>query len=65
MADKHDRTFIARAKRMKNCAQFMAPQRIKDHRTKHEATDVQKVMDGDIGGFIEAWLRAGPEGRRK
>jgi peptide chain release factor 2 len=38
---------------------------VKDHRTKHEATDVQKVMDGDIDGFIEAWLRAGPEGRTK
>jgi peptide chain release factor 2 len=31
---------------------------VKDHRTKHETGNVQAVMDGDITGFMEAWLKA-------
>ena len=34
---------------------------VKDHRTSFEKTDVQKVMDGDINGFMDAWLRHQPE----
>ncbi|MBN1685948.1 MAG: peptide chain release factor 2 [Spirochaetales bacterium] len=30
---------------------------VKDHRTKHETGNVQAVMDGDIDGFIEAYLK--------
>lgn len=30
---------------------------IKDHRTNHEVGDVQRVMDGDLDPFIEAFLR--------
>ncbi|MCB2201492.1 peptide chain release factor 2 [bacterium] len=29
---------------------------VKDHRTSHETSNVQAVMDGDIDGFIEAYL---------
>ncbi|HZV12071.1 MAG TPA: peptide chain release factor-like protein, partial [Candidatus Kapabacteria bacterium] len=29
---------------------------VKDHRTDYEMTDVQRVMDGDIDGFIQAYL---------
>ena len=29
---------------------------VKDHRTSHETSNVQAVMDGDIDGFIEAFL---------
>ncbi len=29
---------------------------VKDHRTSHETGNVQAVMDGDIDGFIEAYL---------
>jgi len=29
---------------------------VKDHRTDYEMTDVQRVMDGDIDGFINAFL---------
>lgn len=29
---------------------------IKDHRTKYEEGDVDKVLDGDLGGFVEAYL---------
>jgi len=31
---------------------------VKDHRTKHEVGQVQAVMDGDIDGFIEDFLRS-------
>ncbi len=31
-------------------------QLIKDHRTKEEAGDVNRVLDGDIDGFIKAYL---------
>ena len=33
-------------------------QMVKDHRTNHEAGNAQNVLDGDIDGFIEAYLRA-------
>ena len=36
---------------------------IKDHRTKYEVGDVDRVLDGDLNGFIRAYLlarRAGP-----
>ncbi|MDR1193430.1 MAG: peptide chain release factor 2 [Peptococcaceae bacterium] len=31
---------------------------VKDHRTKYEIGNVQAAMDGDITGFMEAWLKA-------
>jgi peptide chain release factor 2 len=30
---------------------------VKDHRTKHESGNIQSVMDGDIDGFIEEYLK--------
>ena len=30
---------------------------VKDHRTGHSTPDVQAVMDGDLSGFMEAYLR--------
>ena len=30
---------------------------VNDHRTELKVTDVQKVMDGDLDGFIEAYLK--------
>jgi peptide chain release factor 2 len=33
--------------------------RIKDLRTNVERTDTQKVLDGDLDGFMEASLKAG------
>lgn len=32
---------------------------VKDHRTKHETSNVQRVLDGDLDDFIDSWLRAG------
>ncbi|RSU13479.1 peptide chain release factor 2 [Vagococcus elongatus] len=32
---------------------------VKDHRTNYEVGNVQAVMDGDIDGFIDAYLRLG------
>ncbi len=33
-------------------------QMVKDHRTKHEVGDVERVLDGDLDGFIKAYLMA-------
>lgn len=30
---------------------------VKDHRTNHETGNVQAVMDGDLDGFIDAYLK--------
>ena len=30
---------------------------VKDHRTNYEVGNVQGVMDGDLDGFIEAFLK--------
>lgn len=38
---------------------FQPYQMVKDHRTKHEAGNVQAVMDGEIQPFIEAYLKSG------
>ena len=36
---------------------FQPYQMVKDHRTNHETGQVDKVMDGDLDGFIYAWLK--------
>lgn len=36
---------------------------IKDHRTKHEEGNVDAVLDGDLDGFVEAYLLSPGEGR--
>lgn len=36
---------------------FQPYQMVKDHRTNHESGQVDKVMDGDLDGFIYAWLK--------
>ena len=36
-------------------------QLVKDHRTKHEAGNVTAVLDGDLDGFIEAYILWGEE----
>jgi peptide chain release factor 2 len=38
---------------------------VKDHRTGHEKGDVQAVMDGDLDGFIDAYLRSGAGRKQK
>ena len=30
--------------------------RVKDHRTGHEAGDAQRVLDGDLDGFVREYL---------
>lgn len=32
-------------------------QLVKDHRTEYETSDIQKVLDGELDGFMEAYLR--------
>lgn len=36
--------------------------RVKDHRTGHQTSDVQGVMDGDLNAFIRAYLSGGGQG---
>jgi peptide chain release factor 2 len=36
---------------------FQPYQMVKDHRTNHEVGTVDRVMDGDLDGFIYAWLK--------
>ncbi len=36
-------------------------QLVKDHRTKYEAGNVNAVLDGDLDGFIEAYILGGEE----
>ena len=33
-------------------------QMVKDHRTLHETSQVQDVMDGDLQGFVMAYLKS-------
>jgi peptide chain release factor 2 len=33
---------------------------VKDHRTKFETSEAEKVLDGDLDGFIEAYLKSSP-----
>ncbi|MCR5184206.1 MAG: peptide chain release factor 2 [Opitutales bacterium] len=45
---------------------FQPYQLVKDLRTGYESGNIQAVMDGEIDGFINAWLRAGgPRSRNK
>jgi peptide chain release factor 2 len=37
---------------------FMPYTMVKDHRTNFETGNVEKVMDGDLDGFINAYLKA-------
>jgi peptide chain release factor 2 len=36
---------------------FQPYQMVKDHRTNYESGQVDKVMNGDLDGFIYAWLK--------
>ncbi len=40
-------------------------QMVKDHRTAHETSDTVGVLDGDLDGFVEQYLRWITEGRPK
>ncbi len=41
---------------------FMPYTLAKDHRTKYESANIQAVMDGEIDGFINAYLKAESQG---
>jgi peptide chain release factor 2 len=34
---------------------------VKDHRTEYETGNTQSVLDGDLGDFMDAYLRRGKE----
>jgi len=36
---------------------FHPYQMVKDHRTNFETGQIANVMDGDLNGFINAWLK--------
>ena len=44
---------------------FMPYQLAKDTRTGYENGNIQAVMDGDLDGFINAYLTAAANGERK
>jgi len=44
---------------------FQPYQMVKDLRTGHQTSDVPGVMDGDLEGFISAWLKAGKPRHRQ
>ena len=33
-------------------------QMVKDHRTEHEVSDARRVLEGDLDGFLKAFLRS-------
>ena len=37
---------------------------VKDHRTDHEMGSAERVLDGDLDGFIRAWLEANARATR-
>ncbi len=41
---------------------FMPYTMVKDHRTSFETGNIDKVMDGDLDGFINAYLKASSQG---
>jgi len=43
---------------------FQPYRMVKDLRTGYESSNVQAVMDGDLDGFVNAWLRAGGPAKR-
>jgi peptide chain release factor 2 len=36
---------------------------VKDHRTGFEVGSAERVLDGDLDGFVRAWLEAGARSR--
>jgi peptide chain release factor 2 len=44
---------------------FQPYQMVKDLRTGHQTSDIQRVMDGDLDSFIGVWLKAGQPRQRK
>jgi peptide chain release factor 2 len=40
-------------------------QLVKDHRTGHETSQSQSVLDGDLDGFIESYLKFHARGEKK
>ena len=44
---------------------FMPYTLVKDHRTGYENGNVSAVMDGDLDGFINAYLKAAANGELK
>lgn len=43
---------------------FQPYRMVKDLRTGYQTSNVQAVMDGDLDGFVHAWLRAGCPAKR-
>ena len=43
---------------------FQPYRMVKDLRTGYQTSNVQAVMDGDLDGFVNAWLRAGCPAKR-
>lgn len=44
---------------------FQPYQMVKDHRTNHESGQVDRVMDGDLDPFINAWLKLSAKTKSK
>ena len=44
---------------------FMPYTMVKDHRTDFETGNIGAVMDGDLDGFINAYLKSNSKGEQK
>ena len=41
----------------KHIRSYVVGRGVTDHRTGHKSNDVDSVLDGDVGGFVDSYLK--------